>query len=336
LDGGRFVHGDAVRRFEQRFAALCGAAAAVGTSSGTAALHLALSCAGVAEGDEVLVPGFTFAATAEAVVHCRARPVFVDVQPDSLCMDPADAERRITPRTRAMVPVHLFGQLADMSALTALATRHGLELVEDAAQAAGAASGDRRAGALARFGCFSLFPSKNLGVCGDGGVLLCADPDDAARARMLSDHGRRDRQVHEVVGYNYRLDTIQAAIADVKLDHLLDWNAARQRVAERYDEALRGLPLEPLATCRGHAHHVYVVRCRDRDALSRSLAGAGIASAVHYPRPVYRQPAFARWADRPLPVCEHACQRVLSLPMYPSLEGPPQQRVIAAVRAHYE
>jgi dTDP-4-amino-4,6-dideoxygalactose transaminase len=331
-----FIGGEALARFEAELAAMCGVRHAVGTSSGTTALHAALLVVGVGPGDEVLVPAMTFAATAEAVVHCGATPVFVDSEPGTLCIDAAAAARAVTSRTRAIVPVHLYGQLAPMDELLALGRSAGLAVVEDAAQAFLAASPRGRAGSLGALGCFSFFPAKNLGAYGDGGAVVSDDAAAAARLRQLVDHGRTSKHDHASIGCNYRLDALQAAILRVKLRHVERWTEARRARARRYDELLAGLPVAPLAAVRGHAHHLYVIEADERDRLARHLEARGIASAIHYRRGLHQQPAFQPYAPpHALPVVERACERVLALPLFPELEDAEQARVAGAIREFY-
>jgi len=322
LESGQFVLGPEVEAFERELAAHCQAAAAVGTSSGTSALHLALLAAGVGPGDEVITVPFTFVATVAAIEYTGARPVLIDVRPDSLTMDPQLIEAAITPRTRAIVPVHLYGQPADMRPILDIARAHGLRVVEDACQAHGAEHEGRRVGALGDLGCFSFYPGKNLGAYGEGGAVVTDDADLADTIRALRHWGQTRRYHHELKGFNYRLEEIQAAILRVKLRHLDDWTEARRAHARLYDRLLAGMLATPVEMPYArHVYHVYVVRSSARDRLERTLAEAGVHTAVHYPVPVHLQPAYADLGYGPgaFPVAERAAHEVLSLPMYPEL-----------------
>jgi dTDP-4-amino-4,6-dideoxygalactose transaminase len=322
LSHGRFVGGPEVGGFEAAFAQYCEAAECIGVANGTDALELILAGLGIGPGDEVIVPTNTFVATVEAVVTVGARPRFVDVLPDTLLIDPVAVGAAVGPRTAAVMAVHLFGQMADMEALSALAARHGLAIVEDAAQAHGARFAGRRAGSGGVAGAFSFYPGKNLGALGDGGAVVTGDAALAARIRMLADHGRSrvDRFAHEVSGRNSRLDTLQAAALHVKLPGLDVANAARVAAVERYRKSLPSwcvpVAVHPAAE---PVHHLAVVQVPDRQAATGALDAAGIGWGVHYPVPCHRQPAFAAYADEPLPVAEQAAEHILSLPLSPTL-----------------
>jgi len=335
LRSGHYTLGPNVEAFEREVAAYLGVAHAVGVSSGTDALVIALRALGIGRGDEVIVPSFTFFASVEAVTLAGATPVFADIDAASYALDPADAERRIGPRTRALLGVHLYGHPFDADALGALAQRHGLALLEDAAQAFGARWRGRRVGGLGRAAGFSFFPSKNLGAAGDAGLIATDDGALAERARMLRVHGSRQRYVHESVGYTARLDEIQAAVLRVKLPHVDAWNARRRAVAALYSDALSGLPgvrTPAVAPGAEHVFHQYTLRVppRAREAIAQALAEAKIASQIYYPIPVHRAPAYAASVD--LPETERACAEVLSLPIWPELE-PDQVKRVAAVLA---
>jgi len=335
LASGRFILGTQSEALEGEIASRCGVAHAVACNSGTDALHLALRGLGVGPGDEVIAPAFTFIGTAEAIVHAGATPVFVDVRADTFNIDPAAIEAAITPRTRAIVPVHLYGRIADMPAIGRLAQARGLYVVEDGAQAIGAALDGRPCGAHGDAGCLSFYPSKNLGAAGDGGMVVTGDAALADRLRMLRNHGSRATYVHESIGWNSRLDELQAVVLRVKLAHLDRFNAARRRHAEGYAARLRGLPLElPDPGPPGeHVFHQYTVRTPRRDDLHAALTAAGVASAIHYPIPLHRQTPFAAaYAAASLPVCERLASEVLSLPMYPMLTEQQLDRVAAVVR----
>jgi dTDP-4-amino-4,6-dideoxygalactose transaminase len=324
LTHGRFVGGPEVAEFEAAFARYSEVEHCVAVGNGTDALELAMRGLGVGEGDEVLVPTNTFVATAEAVCAVGATPRFVDVLPDTLLLDPAAAADAIGPRTTAIIAVHLFGQMADVVTLSAIAERHGLALIEDAAQAHGAEYAGRRAGSWGAVGTFSFYPAKNLGALGDGGAVVSDDAELMARIRTLADHGRSpsDRNAHILLGRNSRLDTLQAALLTAKLPGLDEANKARAAVAERYRAALppwcTPVAVDPNAR---PVYHLAVVQLPDRAAATRALDAAGIGWGIHYPVPCHRQPVFAAYADRSLPVAEAAAERILSLPVFPAL-GP--------------
>jgi dTDP-4-amino-4,6-dideoxygalactose transaminase len=332
---GQYILGPDVEAFEREAAAHLGVAHAVGVSSGTDALVIALRALGIGPGDEVIVPSFTFFASAEAVTLAGATPIFADIEPASFALDPADVARRSGPRTRAILAVHLYGHPADMDALEALAGPHGIALVEDAAQAFGAWYRGRRVGGLGRIAAFSFFPSKNLGAAGDAGMITTDDPELAASARMLRVHGSRQRYVHEAVGYTARLDEIQAAVLRVKLPHVERWNAARRAVAALYDEAFRGAPgirTPGIAPGCEHVFHQYTLRVppERREAIIAALAQEQIASQIYYPIPVHRTAPYAG-ARTSLPETERACAEVMSLPIWPELAPDEIKRVASTV-----
>jgi dTDP-4-amino-4,6-dideoxygalactose transaminase len=330
LGHGRFINGPEVAAFEGAFAEYCEAEHCVGVANGTDALELILAGLGIGPGDEVLVPTNTFVATAEAVVTVGATPKFVDVLPDTLLIDPDAAAAAIGPRTAAIMAVHLFGQMTDMPALSALASKHGLALIEDAAQAHGARFAGRRAGGGGVAAGFSFYPGKNLGALGDGGAVVSNDAALVGRIRQLADHGRSqtDRYGHEVVGRNSRLDTLQAAALHVKLPVLDEANRARAAAVAQYRKSLPAWCV-PVGV-HPHAEPVYhlaVVQVPDRAATSRALDAAGIGWGIHYPVPCHLQPAFSRYATEPLPVAEAAADRILSLPLSPTLTNEQVERV---------
>jgi dTDP-4-amino-4,6-dideoxygalactose transaminase len=323
LESGQFVLGPQTQAFEREFAAHCQAADAVGTSSGTSALHLALLAAGIGPGDQVITVPFTFVATVAAIEYTGARPVLVDVLPDSFNMDPDQIEAAITPRTRAIVPVHLYGQPADMDPILEIARRHGLRVIEDACQAHGAEYHGRRVGALGDAGCFSFYPGKNLGAYGEGGAVVTNDERLAGTVRALRHWGQTRRYHHELKGFNYRLEELQAAILRVKLRRLDDWTEARRAHARLYDRLLAGVVPTPVELPYArHVYHVYAVRTTRRERLERALSEAGVHSGIHYPAPVHLQPAYADLGYGPgaFPVSERAAAEVLSLPMYAELQ----------------
>jgi dTDP-4-amino-4,6-dideoxygalactose transaminase len=330
LGHGRFINGPEVAAFEGAFAEYCEAEHCVGVANGTDALELILAGLGIGPGDEVLVPTNTFVATAEAVVTVGATPRFVDVLPDTLLIDPDAAAAAIGPRTAAIMAVHLFGQMTDMPALSALASKHGLALIEDAAQAHGARFAGRRAGGGGVAAGFSFYPGKNLGALGDGGAVVSNDAALVGRIRQLADHGRSqtDRYGHEVVGRNSRLDTLQAAALHVKLPVLDEANRARAAAVAQYRKSLPAWCVPVVV--HPHAEPVYhlaVVQVPDRAATARALDAAGIGWGIHYPVPCHLQPAFARYALEPLPVAEAAADHILSLPLSPTLTNEQVERV---------
>ncbi len=336
LASAQYVLGPEVSQFEEEFAAYCDAKHAVAVNTGTSALHLALLAAGVGPGDEVITVPFTFVATVSAICYAGALPVFVDVEPVTLTMDPAKLEAAITPRTKAIMPVHLYGQMADMDAIMAIGRRHGIAVIEDACQAHGAEYKGHRAGSIGVSGCFSFYPGKNLGACGEGGIIVTNNDAHAKTMRMLRDWGQERRYHHLVKGFNYRMDGIQGAILRVKLRHLDAWTAARRTHAARYSSMLSNLdtvetPVE--VAYRRHVYHIYAVRCRDRDALHRALEAEGIQSGLHYPIPVHLQKAHEDLGYRPgdFPVSEAAARTVLSLPIYPEMTARQVEQVVAAV-----
>jgi dTDP-4-amino-4,6-dideoxygalactose transaminase len=339
LASTQFIRGEDCVRLEEEFAAYCGVAHACGVANGTDALILALRAYGVGPGDEVVTVANTFIATGEAILLNGARPVFVDVDPETCTMDASQLERAITPRTKVLLPVHLYGHPADMDAILAVAERHGLPVLEDAAQAHGASVGGRRAGGLGHAACFSFYPGKNLGAYGDAGMVTSNDAAFIERVRRMANHGGgADKYDNVVLGTNSRLDTLQAAVLRVKLRHLDAWDAERRERVRAYDEALAGAagvvtPRER-AGCRS-AWHLYTVRLERRDLVKAHLASRGIATAVHYPRPIHLQPAMASAGGRPgdLPVSERLSNEVLSLPLYPELPLPTVRRIADEVRA---
>jgi dTDP-3-amino-3,4,6-trideoxy-alpha-D-glucose transaminase len=327
-----FILGQEVEAFEDEFAAYCGASHCVGLASGTAAITLMLQAAGIGPGDEVVVPAHTYVASAFAVVHAGAAPVFCDVEPDTGLIDPAAAEAAVTPRTAAILAVHLYGQCVDTERLGAVANRHSLALFEDAAQAHGATSHGRRAGSLGAAGAFSFYPSKNLGALGDAGAICTSDSGLAERARQLRNLGQRRKGEHVVVGHNERLDGLQAAFLRVKLPHLERWNRRRREVADRYRAGLDGqvrLVTERPAT--PSVHHLFPVRVDARDALARDLAAAGISSQVHYAPAVPDQPPFRDAAAATgFPAARAWANEELSLPIHGDLTDADVERVVSA------
>jgi dTDP-4-amino-4,6-dideoxygalactose transaminase len=323
LESAQFILGPAVTAFERDFAGFCTAKEAIGVNSGTSALHLSLLAAGVEPGDEVITVPFTFVATVAAIEYAGARPVLVDVDPEFLTMDPAKLEAAITPRTKAIIPVHLFGQPADMDPIMAIARKYGLVVIEDACQAHGAEYKGRRCGSIGQLGCFSFYPGKNLGAYGEGGAVVTSDPDLAKKIRLLRAWGEETRYEHKYRGFNYRMDGVQGAILGVKLRYLEAWTEARRRNAAEYGRQLADtsvtLPRERDEV--RHVYHLYVVRLQQRDAWRDRLTQAGVQTGVHYPIPVHLQPAYRDlgYSAGAFPVSERASAEVLSLPMFPEL-----------------
>ena len=337
LDRGRFISGTAVGDFETAFAAYCGAAHAVGVGTGTDAITLALRALGIGPGDEVVTVANTCVPTLTGILGAGATPVLVDVDPWTYTLDPDLLCDVVTERTRAIVPVHLYGQCADMDSIVAFARDHGLKVVEDAAHAHGAEYGGRRAGALADAAAFSFYPTKNLGALGDGGMVVTQDAEVDATLRLLRNHGESDAGHAIVVGRNSRLDELQAAVLRVKLEYLDAWNERRRALASFYADELRDGPVALPASANGclHAHHLFVVRAADRDGLRRRLAAAGVGSLVHYPLALHRHPVYRGLAMRAerLHVSDRLADEVLSLPLYPELSDADAETVVTAVHS---
>ncbi|HET7497496.1 MAG TPA: DegT/DnrJ/EryC1/StrS family aminotransferase [Candidatus Eisenbacteria bacterium] len=339
LASGQFILGAEHDAFERELAAAVGARHAIGVSSGTSAISIGLAALGVGPGDEVIVPAFTYFATASAVVAAGARPVFADVEPRRFGLDPAAMEAAITPRTRAIVPVHLYGLACALAPLLAIAERRGIPILEDAAQAIGATDAGRPVGASSAGATLSFFPTKNLGALGDAGAILTEKDDVAARARLLRVHGDAGNYRHTALGTNARLDALQAALLRTKLRHLEAWTGQRRDTAARYREALAGTPVilpEEPAGAR-HTYHQFTIRAPERDALQKRLAEQGIGSRVYYPIPLPAQPVFAEegWRMEAFPVSQTLAREVLSLPIFPGLTPGEVDRVAGAIRAFY-
>ena len=335
-----FVGGRILDEFEREFAQYCGVEHGVAAGSGTAALHMALLACGIGAGDEVITVSHTFGATVEAILQAGAQPVFVDVDPATYTMEPSQIEAAVTPRTRAILPVHLYGQCADMEAINAVAARHGLVVIEDAAQAHGAGVGDKPAGSMGDVACFSFYPAKNLGAFGDAGMLVTNDAEKAGRARLIANHGSPDKYHHTVLGYNYRCDALQAAVLKAKLPHLDRWNHKRRQAAQKYNELLREIEgVTPPAERFVHVYHLYVIRVAERDRLRVFLNERDIATGLHYPVPMHLQPILAghqQGKKGPLPVTERIAGEILSLPMFPDLTDAQIEEVVGAMRDFME
>jgi dTDP-4-amino-4,6-dideoxygalactose transaminase len=336
IESGQFVLGPEVAAFEDRFAAYCGVKHCRAVNTGTSALHLALLAADVGPGDEVITVSMTFVATVAAILYTGAKPVLVDVDPVTWTLDPNLVEAAITPRTKAILPVHLHGLMADMDPIMAIARQHGLVVIEDAAQAHGAKYKERRAGSIGDLGCFSFYPGKNLGAFGEGGAVVTNNPELARKISLLRDWGQESKYNHVIAGYNYRMDGIQGAVLSVKLNYLESWTEARRSVADQYDQLLARLPFkrpQPPAHSR-HVYHVYAVRLSDRDNALRALQDSGIGAGIHYPVPVHLQKGYAKlgYGIGDLPVSESVADEFLSLPIYPELA--PKQ--VAEIVRHLE
>ena len=334
MEDASFVLGPDVTRFEENFAAYLGSRYCIGVESGTAALQLALTVLGVGPGDEVVLPANTYIASALAVSALGARPVLVDTDANYF-IDPALLERAVTPQTKAIMPVHLYGQATPMEPIVEFARRHQLAVIEDACQAHGARWNGRRTGTFGSVGCFSFYPGKNLGAYGDAGAIVTDNAELADRLRLLRDFGQRKKYVHLIKGGNCRLDSIQAAVLDVKLRHLDAWNEARRRHAIAYDVKLAQIGVTPPARLSDEAHvyHLYVIEVEQRDRIADELRERGIQTGIHYPIPIHLQPAYAELKLRPgsFPRTESSAQRVLSLPMFPELTGEQIDRVVDAL-----
>ncbi len=352
LASGRYIGGENVDRFEEQFAAYLGAAECVSCHSGTDALYLALRSLDIGPGDEVITTPFTFFATAEAICQVGAKPVFVDIEPDSFNINPELLREAINRNTKAILPVHLFGQPANMTQILAVASKHNIPVVEDCAQATGAEWQGKKVGTIGRIGCFSFFPTKNLGAFGDGGAVVTSDRQLAEKMRTLKCHGERQRYYHEAIGINSRLDAVQAAILLVKLQYLDTWNQRRREIADRYFVALHRAPelilprQVPDSKCVWHQYTVRVQRDpqeigtpqTDRDRLRQQLDAKGIKTMVYYPQPLHLQPALQPFTDpkNKLPVAERASREVLSLPMFPELTPQQQDKITRSLQACFD
>jgi dTDP-4-amino-4,6-dideoxygalactose transaminase len=339
IDSGQFVLGPEVTEFENRFAEYCNVKYCTALNSGTSALHLALIAAGIGLGDEVITVSMTFVATTAAILYCGAKPVFVDVDPDTWTMDPKLIEAAITPRTKAILPVHLHGLMADMDPIMELARRYGLVVIEDAAQAHGAEYKGRRAGSIGDIGCFSFYPGKNLGAYGEGGAIVSNNPDLVRKTVLLRDWGQESKYNHVLPGYNYRMDGIQGAVLNVKMKYIEAWTEARRVAASHYDRhsaKSRYKRPAPPPHCR-HVYHVYAIELLHRDDVEKALRSAGIGTGIHYPVPVHLQKAYADLKYKPgdFPVTEALAGRFLSLPIYAELRPEQIAEVVLALEKAY-
>ncbi|QYY35691.1 DegT/DnrJ/EryC1/StrS family aminotransferase [Ruficoccus sp. ZRK36] len=334
-----YILGPKVEAFEQAFAAYCEAPHCIGVNSGTSALHLATRLLDIGPGDEVITTPYTFASSAWCVSYQGATPVFADIDPATFCLDPAAVEAAITPRTKAIVAVHLYGHPCEMDALKAICDKHGLALIEDAAQAHGARYKGKRVGSLGNMTCFSFYPTKNLPCAGEGGALVTDSDELDSHGRALRNHGSIERYFHHEVGYNYRMEALQGAVLGVLLPHLEGWTQARQRIAHRYHELLDGLPLELPREAEGceSVYHLYTVRAPERDKLIANLKEQGVGTSNHYPRAMHLQPCYEGlgYKEGSMPVAEKAAQQAVNLPMFPTMTDEQQDRVCAALRAYF-
>jgi len=345
FESQQFILGPAVQQCEEKLAVYCGCPHAVGVSSGTDALLIALMVEGIGPGDEVITPPHSFFATAGCVARVGARPVFVDIDPVTYNLRPDLIEAAITPRTKAIIPVHLFGQMADMAPIMEIAARRNLVVIEDAAQAIGSEYQGRRAGSIGHYGCFSFFPSKNLGCAGDGGLVTTPDAVRAEKLRVFRAHGSKPKYFHRVIGGNFRLDALQAAVVEAKLPYLDGWTAGRQANAARYNELFRqsglverGLVKTPVeAPQRRHIYNQYVIRVERRDELQKHLTQAGIGNEIYYPVPFHLQECFAYLGGKPgdFPASEAAANHTVAVPVYPEITPEQQAYVVETIAAFY-
>jgi len=337
LDETAFAGGPFVKKFEEEFARFCACKYAVGVGNGTDALWAALIAFGVGQGDEVITVPNTFIATAEAISFCGAKPVFVDVDEKTCTMDPTLLQKAITPRTKAIIPVHLFGQTADMDPIMAIAKKHGLVVIEDACQAHGALYRGKPAGSIGDAGCFSFYPGKNLGAYGEAGAVVTDNDAAAEKMRVFRDHGQPKKYAHDMIGWNCRMDGIQAAVLSVKLKYLPAWNEARRKHAKQYDQLLEGMTgivLPHEAGYAQHVYHLYAVRNGRRDDLMTALGDKGIATGIHYPVPLHLTGAYQHlgYPEGSFPVSERIARELVSLPMFPELDQEQIEYVVAGIK----
>jgi len=322
LDSGWYILGERVAQFEQSFADFCGVKHAVCASSGTASIFLSLLALGVGPRDEVIVPSFSFMATASPILHIGAKPVFVDIVLTTYTLDPNEVEKKLSKRTKAIIPVHLYGHPADVNPIIEIAEKNDLSVLEDACQAHGAEYKGKKVGGIGDVACFSFYPSKNMTVCGDGGIITTDNEEIAEKIRMLRNHGRREKYVHGILGYNLRFNEIQAAIGLKQLEKLPAWNDIRRKIAQAYNKSLNGLVITPIEErWAKHVYYMYVIRTEKRDALQEFLKKHGVSTGIHYPVPIHKQPAASEIVDSNLTLknTEESAVTVLSLPMHPQL-----------------
>lgn len=333
IEKGTFILGEETEKFEREFSSYIGVKHGVGVNSGSDALFLTLKALGISTGDEVITVSHTFIATADAITRNGATPVFVDINPETYCIDAEKIEEKITKRTKAILPVHIYGHPAEMDTIREIAQAHDLHVVEDACQAHGAEYGGKKVGSLSDAGCFSFYPIKNLGAYGDGGIIVTNNEELAAKLRMLRNYGQRQKYHHELIGINSRLDEIQAAILRVKLKHLNEWNSKRRENAKSYNELLSEAKIiTPAEKNAKHAYHLYVIRCKERDALKQYLLKNEIQTLIHYPTPVHKQKAYKDLSSSyRLPITEEICKEILSLPMFPQLTKKEIESVAKAI-----
>jgi dTDP-4-amino-4,6-dideoxygalactose transaminase len=338
LESGQFTLGDEVTAFEREFAEYSGGGECIGVNSGTSALHLALLAAGVGPGDEVITTPFSFAATAATILYCGATPVFADIDPATFNLDPAKMEAAISARTKAIMPVHLYGQPAEMDPILEAARARGIAVIEDAAQAHGAEYRGRRVGSLADMACFSFYPTKNLGAYGEAGAVVTANPEHAQMIRLLRNWGG-PRYQHDLRGFNYRMENLNGAMLQVKLRHLERWTEARRAIAAQYDKLLAasGVTIPRTLPHVRHVYHAYTIRTAERDRVAKQLGEAGVQTGVHYPKPIHLQPAYrdARFPAGSLPMAEAAAREVLCLPIYPEMTPEQVETVAGAVAGRF-
>jgi len=338
IRSGRYIFGQEVEKFEQKLAEYLGVKHAIGVGNGTDALRLALEALKIGPGDEVITTPFTFVATAEVIALAGAKPVFVDVEDETLNIDPNKIEAAVTERTKAIMPVHLYGQAADMDAIMEISEKHGLAVIEDTAQGIGASWKDKKLGTIGTIGTLSFFPTKNLSALGDGGAVMTNDDELAHILRTLRVHGAEGKYYHVRLGFNSRLDAIQAAFLNVKIDHIDEWNEKRRSIAKRYNEGLSDVVRTPVERPENyHIFHQYTIRTDRRDELREYLKENGIATAIHYPRPLHLQPAFAYlgYKEGDFPVAERAAKEVLSLPVFPEMRDDEIDYVIQTIRRFF-
>lgn len=341
MSKSHFILGANVKKLESDVAEYSGVSHGVGVANGSDALHISLQACGVGSGDEVIVPAFTFFATAGAVARAGATPVFVDIDPKTFNIDPKKIEQAITEKTKAIVPVHLYGQMADMDAIVEIAEKHGLAIVEDAAQAIGSLYKGKKVGQLGTTACYSFFPTKNLGAYGDAGMIVTKDDEIAEKMRVIRVHGSKPKYYHHVLGYNSRLDELQAAILNVKFPHLNDWSELRRERAEKYtkllNEQVKDVVTPYIEEHNYHVFHQYTIRVQRRDELQEFLKENGVSTMIYYPKPLHLQPVFAElgYKEGDLPETEKACSEALSLPMFPELKLEQQEYVVSKIAEFY-